>query len=145
MHSFHNGQRKNHSKINENRKQTRMWANAQCDGHPDEYRWRPLSNAAKIDWRPLLKCQAVMLQNAKPTEISWGAPNSRSDLSRSWAEVHHVVRGRYCCLTSFFPIIDMCLSREDIAWQSCAMVPRWRIFASCISSEPRAAHFRLAS
>ena len=27
-------------------------------------------------------------------------------------------------------------------WQSCAMVPRWRFFGSCISSEPRAAHFR---
>jgi len=24
---------------------TRMWANAQCDGHPAEYRWHPLSNA----------------------------------------------------------------------------------------------------
>ena len=23
-----------------------MWANAQCDGHPAEYRWRPLFNAA---------------------------------------------------------------------------------------------------
>jgi len=23
-----------------------MWANAQCDGRPDEYRWRPLFNAA---------------------------------------------------------------------------------------------------
>jgi len=24
-----------------------MWANAQRDGHPAEYRWRPLFNAAK--------------------------------------------------------------------------------------------------
>jgi len=24
---------------------TRMWANAQRDGHPAEYRWRPLINA----------------------------------------------------------------------------------------------------
>jgi len=23
-----------------------MWANAQCDGRPAEYRWRPLFNAA---------------------------------------------------------------------------------------------------
>jgi len=28
--------------------QTRMWANAQHDGHPDEYRWRPLLNVAKF-------------------------------------------------------------------------------------------------
>jgi len=52
---------------------------------------------------------------------------------------------RYCCLTSFFPIVDTCLSSEDIAGQSCAMVPQNSdFFASCISSEPRAAHFRPA-
>jgi len=31
-----------------------------------------------------------------------------------------------------------------MAGQSCAMVPRWRVFGSCISIEPRAAHFRPA-
>ena len=31
-------------------------------------------------------------------------------------------------LNRFFPIVDMCLSCEDIARQSCAMVPRWRFF-----------------
>jgi len=34
----------------------------------------------------------------------------------------------YCCLTSFFPIVDTCLRCEDIARQSCAMVRRWRLF-----------------
>jgi len=29
-------------------KTTRMWANAQRDGHLAEYRWRPLFNAAKF-------------------------------------------------------------------------------------------------
>jgi len=28
----------------------------------------------------------------------------------------------------FFPIVDICLSCEDIARQSCAMVARWRFF-----------------
>ena len=28
--------------------QTRMWANAQRDGRPADYRWRPLFNAAKF-------------------------------------------------------------------------------------------------
>jgi len=36
-----------------------MWANAQRDGRPAEYSWRPLFNAAKFDWRPLLECRAV--------------------------------------------------------------------------------------
>ena len=26
----------------------------------------------------------------------------------------------------FFPIVDTCLSSEDIVRQSCAMVPKWR-------------------
>jgi len=40
---------------------TRMWANAQGDGRPAEYRWRPLFNAAKFGWRPLLECRAITL------------------------------------------------------------------------------------
>jgi len=38
---------------------TRMWADARRDGRPIEYRWHPLFNAAKFDWRPLLECRAV--------------------------------------------------------------------------------------
>ena len=30
----------------------------------------------------------------------------------------------------FFPIVDTCLSCEDIARQSCGMVPRWRFLAT---------------
>jgi len=51
-------------------------------------------------------------------------------------------------LNNFFPVVDMCLSCEDIARQSCMMVPRWRLFGNfcvLISSEPRAARFRRAS
>jgi len=35
--------------------------NAQPDGRPAEYRWRPLLNAAKFGSRPLLDCHAVTL------------------------------------------------------------------------------------
>jgi len=45
----------------ENRYKLEMWANAQRDGRPAEYRWRPLSNAAKFGCRPLLECRAVVL------------------------------------------------------------------------------------
>jgi len=38
-----------------------MWADAQRDGRPAEYRWHPLLNAAKFGWRPLLECHAVTL------------------------------------------------------------------------------------
>jgi len=37
----------------------------------------------------------------------------------------------------FFPIVDTCLSSEDIARQSCAMVPKWRYF--CVLYCQRAA------
>jgi len=33
-------------------------------------------------------------------------------------------------LNKFYPIVDICLSCEDIARQNCAMVPRWRFLAS---------------
>jgi len=39
---------------------------------------------------------------------------------------------RYCCLTSFFPIVDTRLSCEDIARQSCTMVRRWRLFGDIL-------------
>jgi len=38
-----------------------MWANAQRDGRPTKYRWRPLFNAAKFGWCPLVECHAVTL------------------------------------------------------------------------------------
>jgi len=38
-----------------------MWANAQRDGRPAEYRWRPVLKAAKFGSRPLLECRAVTL------------------------------------------------------------------------------------
>jgi len=47
-------------------------------------------------------------------------------------------------LNKIFPIVDTCLSCEDTARQSCAMVPNGRFFASCICSEPRTAGFRPA-
>ena len=41
-------------RIRWNNEKLEMWANAQRDGRPAEYRWRPLFNAAKFGWRPLL-------------------------------------------------------------------------------------------
>jgi len=36
------------AEIRRGKKETRMWANAQRNGRPAEYRWRPLFNAAKF-------------------------------------------------------------------------------------------------
>ena len=111
-----------------------MWANAQRDGRPAEYRWRPLFNTANFGWRPLLEYRAVTLPrrwnllgcpklaNSSQSLLGWSSPYYE-DMWR-----------RYWCLTKFFLIVDTCLSCEDMAQQSCVMVPRWRFFASCIFS-----------
>ena len=44
---------------------------------------------------------------------------------------------------TFFPIVDTCLNCEDIAQQSCEMVPRWRLFGDvlrAVFSASRAQH-----
>ena len=60
--------------------------------------------------------------------------------------------GETSLFKKFFPIVDTCLSGEDIARESCAMVTRWRLFAIvCVLHFERAAcstfqtlHFKLA-
>jgi len=131
----------------ETKKQTRMWANAQCDGRSAKYRWCPLFNAAKFGWRPLLECRAVTLPRR---ESHWNLQGCSKLANRSQPLVgqsspyYEDMWRRYQCLTSFFPTVDTCLSCKDTARQSCPMVSKWRFFASCIFSEPRAAHFRHA-
>ena len=103
-----------------------MWTNAQRDGRPAKYRWRPLFNAAV--WL-CSNCNAAKTRN--PLKFA-GVPKltkgSQPLLGRS-SPYCKDIWGRYCCLAGF-PIIDMCLSCEDIARQNCTMVRRWRFFAS---------------
>ena len=110
---------------------TRMWANAQRDGRPAKYMWRPLFNAAKFGWRPILECRAVTLPRSETRWNLQGCPklaNGSQPLVGRSSPYYEDMWGRYCCLTSVFPIVDICLSCEDIARQNCGMVPRWRLF-----------------
>jgi len=108
-----------------------MWANAQRDGRPAEYRWRPLFNAAA--W--LTPNTGVPCSNAAKTRNPLkfaGVPQTTGPISativgRSSPYCGNLWR-RYCCLTSIFPIVDTCLICGDIARQICAMAPRWRFF-----------------
>jgi len=178
-----------------------MWADAQGDGLPAEYRWRPLQNfrnsipcttlqsladadclsavqkrcqyrrtqvldtkwslhvaklcygarapgkclysvpaqktakyCVKFGW-PLL---SVVSAATKPRcETRWNLLGCRNWyqllVSRSSPYCADIWRS-YCCLTIFFPIVDICLKCEDTAAQCCAMVRRWRVFVSCISA-----------
>jgi len=124
-----------------------MWANAQRDGRPAEYRWRLLFNAANFGWHPLLECRAVMMPRRETRWNYLGCPKltKRSQLLVGRSSLYcGACGGDIAAKQVVFPIVDTCLSCEDIARQSCAMVPRWRFLASCISSEPREARFRPA-
>jgi len=81
-------------------------------------------------WRPLLDCRAVTLPRR---ETHWNlqgclklANGSQPLVGRSSPYCGNIWM-TYCCLINFFLIVDTCLSCEDIAQQSCAMVPKCRI------------------
>jgi len=85
--------------------QLEMWAIAQCDGRPAKHSWRPLFNAAKFDWCPLLVCRAVTLPRR---ESHWNLQvcpklvnRSQPLVGRSLPYCGDMCR-TYCCLTSFF-------------------------------------------
>ena len=108
-----------------------MWANAQRDCRPAEHTWRPLFNATKSGWRPLLDAVQYGCQ-----ETRWNLqgcpklPDRSQPLVGQSSPYYEDMWRTYCCLTSFFPIVDTWLSCEDIAQQICAMVPRWRFLAT---------------
>jgi len=105
-----------------------MCANAQRDGRPAEYRWRSLFNAAKFCWLPLLR---VPCSNAAKTRNPFkftGVPQTRqqnSAISRPKFTILWGHAGEVLLVNKFFPIVDTCLSSEDIAGQTCAMMCSW--------------------
>jgi len=110
---------------------TRMWANAQSDGRPAEYRWRPLFNAAKFGWRPLLECCAVTMPRRKTRWNLLGCPklaNRYQLLVGRSSPYCEVMWGEILLLNNFFLIVNTCLVCKDRAKRTCALVPRWRSF-----------------
>jgi len=87
---------------------------------------------------------AAMMQN--PLKFA-GVPQTGRQISAVSRPKFTILSGHVeeiLLFNKFFQIVDTCLSSEDVARQTCAMVPKWRFFASCISSKPHAAHFRPA-
>ena len=83
----------------------------------DAHYYMPCSNAANM--RKPLKLPEVP-QTPEKTSAASGPK-----FTISWGHVQEIL-----LLNKFFPIVDTCLSCEDIARQSCGVVPRWRFFAS---------------
>jgi len=121
------------TKTNHNTNKLEMWANAQRDGRTAKYSWRPLFNAAV--W--LTPTTRVPCSNAakmrNPLKLP-GVPQTNETISAAsgpkftilWGHVEEIL----LLNKFFFPIVDTCLSCEDIARQSCGMVPRWRFLAT---------------
>jgi len=97
---------------------TRMWANAQRDVRPAEYRWRPLYNAAKF-W--LTPTTGVPCSNAAKTRNPLkfaGVPQINETISAASGPKFTILRGHVeeiLLLNNFFPIVDTCRSFEGIA------------------------------
>ena len=112
-----------------------MWVNAQRDGHPAKYKWRPLFNAAV--W--LMPTTRVPCSNAAKTrnQLKFAVvPQTGQTISAASRPKFTILCGHVeniLLLNNFFPIVDTvdtCLSCEDIARQRCVMVPRWRFLAT---------------
>ena len=90
-----------------------------------------LCSTPQFGWRSLLDCCAVTLPRR---ETSWNLQGYPKLVNRSQPLVGRSspycgdIWRRYCCLKSFFPIVDTCLSCEDIAQQICTIVRRWPLF-----------------
>jgi len=111
-----------------------MWANVQRDGHPAEYRWRPLFNAAV--W--LTPTTRVPCSNAAKTRNPLKlpeVPQTNERISAANGPKFTILRGNVgdiLKLNKFLPIVDRptCFSCEYMERQSCGMVPRWRFSAT---------------
>jgi len=114
-----------------------MWANAQRDGRPAEYRWRPPFNAAL--W--LTPTTRVSCSNAaktrKPLKLH-GVPQTNETISAAsgpkftilWGHVEDIL-----LLNKFFMTVDTCSSSSSrvysTLWSYCADV--WRRYC-CLTN-----------
>ena len=121
---------------------TRMWANAQRNGRPAEYRWRPLFNAAKFGWRPLLECRAVTLPRRETRWNLQGCPKlpdrSQPLVGRSSPYCGDIWM-RYCCLTSFFRLSICALVARHSPTKLCdgaQMATFWRLCVLYLQRAP---------
>ena len=79
-----------------------MWANAQRDGRPAEYRWRPLFNAAV--W---LCSNAAKTRN--PLKFT-GVPQTRQQITAVSRPKFTILSGHveeYCCDTAFVLTLEL--------------------------------------
>ena len=103
---------------------------------------------AKFGWLLVSDVATVTKQDAEPVEICLGAPKLMNwsqplvgwsspwgHVEETWGHVEEIL-----LFNKFFPIFNTCLSCEDTARQSCAMVHRWQFLRHfCVLYLQRAA------
>jgi len=102
-------------------------------GHPSKFQrvWSLGSVTARHS-RSGRQPNSAALNRGRPLKLA-GMPQTTGSVSAAsgpkytilWTHLEEIL-----LLDKFFPIVDTCLSCEDIAWQSCATVPRWRFLAT---------------
>ena len=118
-----------------------MWANAQRDGRPAEYRWRPLFNLAKFGWRQLLECRACSnaANTRNPLKFA-GVPQTRQRISAISGPKFTILRRNMeevLLFNKFFSDCRYMPSLQRYSATICAMVPKWRFlrpvfFTPCV-------------
>ena len=103
-----------------------MWANAQRDARPAEYRWRPLFNAAVWLTPPTRVPCSNAAKTRNPLKLP-GVPQTNETISAvsgpKFTILCRHVEEILLLNKFFFPIVDTCLSCEDIARQSVGWCP----------------------
>ena len=109
-----------------------MWPIPKRDDRPAYYRCA-LCSTPQFGWRQLLACRAVTLpRRVNPLKFA-GVPQTTETISAAsgpkcdilWGHV-----GELLLLNKFFSDCRYMLNCEDSTRKNCAMVPRWRFFAS---------------
>jgi len=92
-----------------------------------------LCSTPQFGWRSLIDCRAVKLPKTRNPLKLPGVPQTNETISAASTPKFTILCGHVeeiLLLKKFFPIVDICLSCEDIARRSCGMVPRWRFLAT---------------
>ena len=128
-----------------------MWANAQRDGRPAEYRWRPMFNAAL--W--LMPTTRLPCSNAAETrnalKFAW-VSQTRQQISAASKLKFAILYDHVGEILLFNKFFSDCRYMPQLLRYSptklcdgAKMAIFGDFFASCICSEPRTAHFRQVS
>ena len=120
------------------------WARRNCSCRSPGRARRSTVQRRKVWLPPTTKvpCSKAAAKTRNPLK-SAGVPQTHQQISAVSRPKFTILSGHVeevLMFNNYFPIVDICLSAKDILRQSCAMVTKWRFFASfCVLYFQRAA------